>query len=187
MFQKVANQKELNNETILWIEDEAKLVSPVNIKNAMDNGYFITCDSMIKKYPGYKAFNLQGKSYEDNIWQSEDTDFPHWIKWMNPTGFVVINRYSIQMPLYFGEGYSQENIETNIRSWTFEGSKDNVKWEVLDKVNLEKNIGNGNFIIRKLENKVSFVYFRFVFTRNFSIDRKDISIGMIKCWSFKES
>lgn len=185
MFQKVS-QKQINNKTILSIENEAKMVSPVNIKSSMDKGYFITCDSANKKHPCYKIFDLNGISYENNSWQSENTQFPHWIKWTNPTKRVIVNRYSIKMPVYFGGGYSQDNIDTNVKAWTFEGSNDGSNWQILDKVLLDSNIGNGNFIIRKLDNDQPYLYFKFVFTRNFSAIRNDISVGFIKCWYFEE-
>ena len=192
MFNKVSYKKvkeiSISEPDKVMITREDKISSPVNMKKNIDKGFVVVVDSEKENMNGFKVFNLIGVNCNNNIWETENVDFPHWIKWKRlDDKKILVQKYSIMNQELYGKDYKEEYMNQNIRSWTLQGSDDNNTWIDLDKVILTFNLGNKGIIRREIENNVEYNWIRLVITSNFSSEDKTISIGMIKTWYKEEN
>lgn len=190
MFDKVSSTKKVK-EVVLYekdsvvITDEDINTSPINLKDSIDKGWVIVVDSDLLNAKGFKAFNLIGVNCNNNIWQSENKDFPHWIKWRKVVGNVLVQKYSIMNQELYGSDFREEYQEQNIKSWVLQGSDDGREWIDLDKVTLMYNPGSRGIVKREIDNDKSFIWHRLLITSNFSENDKTVCVGMIKTWCKK--
>ena len=103
------------------------VVSPINLKANIYNGYIVTCSSFydnLSEYAAWQAFDSSVQAGYNKGWFSDPSDNSPWIQIQFPQP-VHINKYR------FDSGWDHTFLGT-LTQWELMGSLDGTNWIILD-------------------------------------------------------